>query len=108
MAVVWCFPVVPHLVIVWEVAVNKYCGMWSHRDGFPGVVWYGLVWWGCGVGRWGGCGCGELIGRIVWAVGWLLPCVPHPVVVWDVAVRSTKIVGCGQLTLGRIPRRGLV
>ena len=32
-------PAVPHPVVVWKVVVNKDCGMWSHRDGFPGVVW---------------------------------------------------------------------
>ena len=31
-----------------EVVANKDCGMWSHRDGFSGVVWSSLVWWGWG------------------------------------------------------------
>ena len=44
----WFLPVVPHPVAVWEVVVNKDCEMWSHRDGFPGVGWSGLVWWGRG------------------------------------------------------------
>ena len=39
----WFLPVVPHPVAVWEVVVNKDCEMWSHRDGFPGVGWSGLV-----------------------------------------------------------------
>ena len=84
----WFLPAVPHPVVVWEVVANKDCGMWSHRDGFPGVVWSGLVWWGCGVRRWGGCGCGGLIGRVVWAAGWFLPAVPHPVVVWEVVANK--------------------
>ena len=82
----WFLPVVPHPVVVWEVVVNTDCGMWSHRDGFPGVVWSGLV--GVWVGRWGGSGCGGLMGRVVWTVGWFLPAVPHPVVVWEVAVNA--------------------
>ena len=85
----WFLPVVPHPVVVWEVVVNKDCGMWSHRDGFPGVVWSGLVWsGGVGVGRWGGSGCGGLMGRVVWTVVWFLPAVPHPVVVWEVVVNT--------------------
>ena len=40
------------------------------------------------MGRWGGCGCGGLIGRVVWAVGWFLLAVPHPVVVWEVVVNK--------------------
>ena len=148
----WFLPVVPHPVVVWEVVVNTDCEMWSHRDGFPGVVWSGLVsvgsgwdggvvpvavgswvglfgpWggssrsyhtpWSCGrswstqivrcghtgtdspawaglvwsggvwVGRWGGSGCGGLMGRVVWTVGWFLPVVPHPVVVWEVVVNT--------------------
>ena len=85
----WFLPVVPHPVVVWEVVVNKDCEMWSHRDGFPGA-WAGLVWSlvGSWVGRWGGCGCGGLIGRVVWTVGWFLPVVPHPVVVWEVVVNK--------------------
>ena len=75
-------------MVVWEVVANTDCGMWSHRDGFPGVVWSGLVWWSCGVRRWGGCGCGGLIGRVVWAAGWFLPAVPHPVVVWEVVANK--------------------
>ena len=89
----WFLPVVPHPVVVWEVVVNTDCEMWSHRDGFPGVaglVWSGGVW----VGRWGGSGCGGLMGRVVWTAGWFLPVVPHPVVVWEVVVN--KIVGCGH------------
>ena len=85
----WFLPVVPHPVVVWEVVVNTDCGMWSHRDGFPGVVWSGLVWsGGVWVGRWGGSGCGGLMGRVVWTVGWFLPAVPHPVVVWEVVVNT--------------------
>ena len=84
----WFLPVVPHPVVVWEVVVNKDCEMWSHRDGFPGVGWSGLVSGGVWVGRWGGCGCGGLIGRVVWTVGWFLPVVPHPVVVWEVVVNK--------------------
>ena len=38
------------------------------------------------MGRWGGCGCGGLIGRVVWAAGWFHPAVPHPVVMWEVVV----------------------
>ena len=53
-----------------------------------GVVWFGLVWWSCGVRRWGGCGCGGLIGRVVWAAGWFLQAVPHPVVVWEVVTNT--------------------
>ena len=85
----WFLPAVPHPVVVWEVVVNTDCGMWSHRDGFPGVVWSGLVWsGGVWVGRWGGSGCGGLMGRVVWTVGWFLPAVPHPVVVWEVVVNT--------------------
>ena len=29
-----------------------------------------------------------LIGRIVWTVGWFLPVVPHPLVVWEVVVNK--------------------
>ena len=29
-----------------------------------------------------------LIGRIVWTVGWFLPVVPHPMVVWEVVVNK--------------------
>jgi hypothetical protein len=72
-------------LVVWEVVVDRGWVVWSHRDGFPGVrlVWSG---WsvGVGVGRWGCCGCGGLIGRVVWAMGWFPPAVPHPVVVWEV------------------------
>ena len=32
--------------------------------------------------------CGGLIGRVVWTVGWFLPVVPHPVVVWEVVVNK--------------------
>ena len=42
----WFHPAISHPVVVWEVVVNKDCGMWSHRDGFPGVdavVWSGGV-----------------------------------------------------------------
>ena len=81
------------------------CEMWSHRDGFPGVGSSGLVSGGFWVGRWGGCGCGGLIGRVVWTVGWFLPVVPHPVVVWEVVV-NTRL--WDVVTPGRIPRRGLV
>ena len=149
----WFLPVVSHPMIVWEVVVNTDCVMWTHRDGFPGVVWSVLVWsggvwvgrcarwfrlrWahgsgcldrgvappGCStphdrvggrgqhrlwdvvtpgriprrgpgwsdgvwVGRWGGSGCGGLMGRVVWTVGWYLPVVPHPVVVWEVVVNT--------------------
>ena len=84
----WFLPVVPHPVVVWEVVVNNDCEMWSHRDGFPGVGSSGLVSGGFWVGRWGGCGCGGLIGRVVWTVGWFLPVVPHPVVVWEVVVNN--------------------
>ena len=84
----WFLPVVPHPVVVWEVVVNNDCEMWSHRDGFPGVGSSGLVSGGVWVGRWGGCGCGGLIGRVVWTVGWFLPVVPHPVVVWEVVVNN--------------------
>ena len=84
----WFLPVVPHPVVVWEVVVNNNCEMWSHRDGFPGVGSSGLVSGGFWVGRWGGCGCGGLIGRVVWTVGWFLPVVPHPVVVWEVVVNN--------------------
>ena len=84
----WFLPAVPHPVVVWEVVVNKDFGMPSHRDGFPGVV-TGLVWsGGVGVGRWGGSSCGGLIGRVVWTVGWFLPAIPHPVVVWEVVVNK--------------------
>ena len=47
-AAVWFLPAVPHPVVVWEVVANKDCGMWSHRDGFPGVVWSVLVALGMG------------------------------------------------------------
>ena len=40
------------------------------------------------MGRGGGCGRGGLIGRVVWTVGWFLPVVPHPVVVWEVVVNN--------------------
>ena len=43
-------PVVPRPVVVWEVVVNTDCEMWSHRDGFPGVGWSGLVSGGVWVG----------------------------------------------------------
>ena len=75
-------------VVVWEVVVNNDCEMWSHRDGFPGVGSSGLVSGGFWVGRWGGCSCGGLIGRVVWTVGWFPPVVPHPVVVWEVVVHK--------------------
>ena len=75
-------------MVVWEVVVNKDCEMWSHRDGFPGVGWSALVSGEVWVGRWGGFGCGGLIGRVVWTVGWFLPVVPHPVVVWEVVVNT--------------------
>jgi hypothetical protein len=84
----WFLLVVPHPVAVWEVVVNKDCEMWSHRDGFPGVGWSALVSGEVWVGRWGGCGCGGLIGRVVWTVGWFLPVVPHPMVVWEVVVNN--------------------
>ena len=84
----WFLPVVPHPVVVWEVVVNTDCEMWSLRDGFPGVGWSGLVSGGVWVGRWGGSGCGGLMGRGVWTVGWFLPVVPHPVVVWEVVVNT--------------------
>ena len=45
-AVGWFLPAVSHPVVVWEVVVNKDCGVWSHRDGFPGVV-SGLVFLVC-------------------------------------------------------------
>ena len=35
-----------------------------------------------------GSGCGGLIGRVVWTVGWFPPVVPHPVVVWEVVVNT--------------------
>ena len=58
-------------LVVWEVVVNIDCGMWSHRDGFPGVVWSVLVWsGGVWVGRWGGSGCGGLMGRVAWTLCW--------------------------------------
>jgi len=41
-------------VAVREVVVNKDCDMWSHRDGFPGVGWSGLVWSLVGSGWVGG------------------------------------------------------
>ena len=53
-----------------------------------GLVWSGGVW----VGRWGGSGCVGLMGRVVWTVAWLLPVVPHPVVVWEVVVN----IDCGM------------
>jgi hypothetical protein len=43
---------------------------------------------GVWVRRWGGCGCGGLMGRVVWTAGWFLPVVPHPVVVWKVVVNT--------------------
>ena len=68
-------------------------------------AWSGLVWsGGVGVGRWGGSGCGGLIGRVVWTVGWFLPAVPYP---WSCGRSwSTKIVGCGHT--GTDSRCGLV
>ena len=102
----WFPPAVPHPLVVWEVVVDRGWVVWSHRDGFPGVVWSGLVWsGGVWVGRWGGCGCGGLIGRVVWAAGWFLPAVPHPVVVWEVVVDRDCV---DVVAPGRIPRRGLV
>ena len=84
----WFLPVVPHPVVVWEVVVNTDCELWSHQDGFPGVGSSALVSGGVWVGRWGGCGCGGLMGRVGWTVGWFLPVVPHPVVVWEVVVNT--------------------
>ena len=84
----WFPPVVPHPVVVWEVVVNTDCELWSHQDGFPGVRWSALVSGGVWVGRWGGCGFGGLMGRVVWTVGWFPPVVPHPVVVWEVVVNT--------------------
>ena len=69
-----------------------------------GLVWAGL-WCGVCVGGWGCSGCGWLMGRVVWTVGWFLPVVTHPVVVWEVVVSTD----CEMRSLpGRIPRRGLV
>ena len=53
-----------------------------------GLVWSSLVSGGVGVGRWGGSGCGGLMGRVVWTVGWFILAVPHPVVVWEVVVNK--------------------
>ena len=67
----WFLPAVPHPVVVWEVVVNTDCGMWSHRDGFPGVVWCGVVWWFRG-GTDDGVvsGCGGFMGWVVWTLCW--------------------------------------
>ena len=90
----WFLPVVPHPVVVWEVVVNTDCEMWSHRDGFPGVVWSGLVLVGSGwdggvvpvaVGSWVGLfgpwGGSSRSYHTPWSCGrsW-----------------STQIVGCGH------------
>ena len=52
------------------------------------LFWSALVSGGVWVGRWGGCGFGGLMGRVGWTVGWFLPVVPHPVVVWEVVVNT--------------------
>ena len=102
--VAWLLPAEPHPVVVWEVVVNIDCGVWSHRDGFPGVVWSGLV-----VSGWDGGVVPVAVGS--W-VGLLGP--------WGGSSRSYhtpslgRVGGRGQhrlwdvVTPGRIPRRGLV
>ena len=100
----WFLPAVPHPMVVWEVVVNTDCGMWSHRDGFPGVVWSGLVWW---------C-LGGTVGwfRLRWAHG--SGCLDRGVVPPGRTTPRGRVGGRGQhrlwdvVTPGRIPRRGLV
>ena len=61
------------------------------HTGTDSPAWSGLIWSGLAVclGRsWGGSGCVGLVGRVVWTVAWLLPVVPHPVVVWEVVVNT--------------------
>ena len=46
----------------------------------------------------GGCGCGGLIGRVVWTVGWFLPVVPYPVAV-RIVLTARVVREKGPLTL---------
>ena len=35
--------------------------------------------------------------RVIWAAGWFLPAVTHPVVVWEVVVNTDYIQACRSL-----------